>query len=184
MVSGSFEDLALSGPVTVPAQSRFVRIARQRIVGDVIIETQASHVVIEDCYIVGRVIVAGGAFHCSLDNLWVDDAPGHGVMIGDGAGMAGCGNSTRHVHVRRALGWGFLIQNQQAFLLDASSADVSGSGGMLAVSAHGTYLSPSAESNPIGMSFFDCRGTVIGMNLLDNAEPYRNGGASLIRVLD
>lgn len=181
-VHANFHDLGLVGPVTVEAESRFVRIARQRIVGDVIIERQSSHVVIEDCYITGRVIVAGGAFHCSLDNLWIDDAPGDGVTIGDGTGIAGCGNSVRHVHVRRAAGWGYLIRNQQAFTFDTSSADVCGAGGLLASSAHGTYISPSAESNPIGMSFFDCIGTVMGMNLQDNVEPYRIGGASLIEM--
>lgn len=172
VIVGAFGDLALSGPITVQAESRIVRITRQRIEGDVVIERQASHVILSECYLTGGgVRIAGGAFHCSIDNCWIDHAPLHGVHVGDGAGIGGCVNSFRNVAVRWAASWGWLIQNQTAIAVHACSADGCGVGGLLASSAHGVYLSPSAESNPIGMRFYDCRGALFGENVIDNTQP-------------
>jgi hypothetical protein len=86
--------------------------------------------------------------------------------------------------VRWAQQWGLYVTNQTAFALHGVSTDgcnqlhLPGVGGMLCVSAHGTYVSPSAESNPVGMKFFDCRAVVTGANLRDNEVPVVLDGAS------
>ena len=182
-LSSSFNDLELSDSITVVGQSRNLVIENKRFDhNSIIVDSLASHIKVRNCYInFGGIRLHGGAFHCSLEDCWIDNALEDGIHIGDGAGIAGCANLIKNVHVRWAGNWGFLIQNQVAFSLISSSADANGSGGILASSSHGSYISPSAESNPIGMRFYDCLGFLSGENLRDNPTPLIIDGGSFIK---
>lgn len=176
----NFTDAPLHvGDIVIRSQSRFAELKRRRIQGNVIIEPFCSHFVLEDLHILkGHLRVHGGCFQGRIAGVFIDEAPNSdpAYWIGDGAGTVCTTLTLERLQARWARGWGIHITNQVSLTAIGLAADEcgkggGGTGGMLLVSAHGTYQGLNCESNQIGARFYDCRASVTGYNLADNQTP-------------
>ncbi len=190
VIRSAFTDLEEHrGDIVIREQSRFARLTRLRVYGNVIVEPFCSQFVLEDLYIVGgQLRVMGGCWQGRIASIFVDEAPDIGIHIGDGTGTVCTTLTLDRLCVRAAQSWGIHLTNQVALTAIGLAADGCGkgsrTGGLLLVSAHGSYLGLSCESNnEVGAKFYDCRASVSGPNWLDNPIPYVVEGRDKVRIV-
>ena len=166
------------GDIIITSQCRFAELRRRRILGNVIVESFSSGFVLEDLVIDGGSLrVQGGCFQGRLSGIFVDGSTASpaAIHIGDGAGTVCTTLTLERLNARWAKHWGLHITNQVSLTAIGLAADdcgkAGGAGGILAVSAHGSYSGLNLESNDIGVRFYDCYASVTGPNWKDNKTP-------------